>query len=143
MPHIINGVQCRTKIESLQHIIDQAKKGKIGPNAEKGDYRGSCQYTYRSGNHCAVGSLFSEAQLKVIDQEDENESNISILADVFGKKNIEAVTGMTISELRTLQATHDEAFGNYGYTRSEVLEAVIKKAESMLEKALKQATAEV
>jgi hypothetical protein len=139
MPTIINGVACRSKIESLKHIISQAKKGKIGPNAEKGDHRGACQYTYASGNHCAVGSLFSEAQLKLIDQEDENESDVEAVASVFGEKNIEAVTGMTVQELRALQKVHDDAFQTYTLTREECAERVIREAKIML----KQATVQV
>lgn len=137
MPHIINGVQCRTKIESLQHIINEAKKGKIGPNPEKDDPVHSCFYAYPSGNHCAVGCLFSEAQLKVIDQEDENESNVEALASTFGKKNIEAVTGMTIEELEALQKIHDGAMQGYRLTRSARLKEVIHGVNTML----KQATA--
>lgn len=138
MPHIINGVQCRTKVESLKHIIEQAKKGKIGPNVAKGDYRGACQYTYASGNHCAVGSLLSKTQLKLIDKEDENESGVQVIADVFGKKNVEAVTGMTLSELRTLQNVHDEAFGSTSLHRDEAIKRVVDKAQTMLERSLVQ-----
>lgn len=138
MPHIINGVQCRTKVESLKHIISQAEKGKIGPDATKGDHRGACQYTYPSGNHCAIGSLFSEAQLKLIDKEDENESDITVIADAFGKQNVEAVTGMTVSELKTLQSVHDDAFRTYTVTREEAIKEVVAKAKTMLERAVVQ-----
>lgn len=138
MPHIINGVQCRTKIESLKHIIEQANLGNIGPNVAKGDCQAACQYTYESGNHCAVGSLFSEAQLKLIDEGNENNSNIQVIAETFGKNNVEAVTGMTVNELRTLQSVHDEAFGSMGLHRDEAIKKVVDKAQSMLEKALAQ-----
>lgn len=145
MPHIINGVQCRTKIESLKHIIYQARAGKIGPKFNKGD-KPNCNYQYPSGNHCAVGCLFSEAQLKLITQEDEfqssmNEEHIGSLAAAFGKKNIEAVTGMTVEELTAIQKAHDNELTSFGTQKERLekaIEAVVSKAKTMLAKALVQ-----
>lgn len=151
MPHIINGVSCRSKIESLQHIIDQAKKRKIGPNVRKGDPSTSCYYQYPSGNNCAIGSLFSEAQLKQINNGDEwtdhNEESIKGLAQYFGRKNVETVTGMEIGELEILQNTHDRELQAYSKDDQERVknarQAVIDKANEMLEKALDEALAKV
>jgi hypothetical protein len=147
MPQIINGVSCRSKIESLQHIIDQAKKGTIGPNVSKGD-KLDCLYQYPSGNNCAVGSLFSEVQLKAINcstdrWESHNEESVEALARIFGKDNIEIVTGMTIAELVTIQRVHDKALeGVYRLLSQEqeqkakkAVQAVIDTATKMLEKA--------
>ena len=139
MPQIINGVSCRSKIESLQHIIKQAKKGKIGPNVSKRDPTMSCFYQYPSGNNCAVGSLFSEAQLKQINTGDHNEESIGGLAVRFGEKNIEAVTGMSLPELKLLQQVHDEAVQAFAKTDEERVtnarQAVIEYATEALEKA--------
>lgn len=145
MPHTINGVQCRTKVESLQHIIIQAKKGKIGPKLEKGD-KPNCNYQYPSGNNCAVGCLFSEAQLKLIMEENEyqetmNEEHIASLAKTFGAKNIEAVTGMKLHELETIQKAHDSELTSFGTPEERLekaIEAVVSKAKTMLERAVVQ-----
>jgi hypothetical protein len=146
MPQIINGVSCRSKIESLQHIIDQAKKGKIGPNIKKRDPSTSCFYQYPSGNHCAVGSLFSEAQLKQIKGDDSweshNEENIAGVAKRFGEKNIETVTGMSIDELKVLQNTHDKVLQEFSANAAKRInnarQAVIEQAKKMLERAIVQ-----
>ena len=138
MPHIINGIECRSKIESLQHILDQAKKGKLGPNTEKGDGRGDCSYLYPSGNHCAVGCLFSEAQIQAIINEDVNESDVALIVDTFGRKNIEAVTGMTFEELRDLQTLHDHAFGSYLATREDSIAMITSKVKTLLARAIVQ-----
>ena len=151
MPHIINGVSCRSKIESLQHIIDQAKKGKVGPNLSKNDPSTLCYYQYPSGNKCAIGCLFSEAQLKQINNGDEwtdhNEEGIKGLAQYFGRKNVETVTGMEIKELEILQNTHDRELQAYWKDDQERVknarQAVIDKANEMLEKALDEALAKV
>jgi hypothetical protein len=144
MPHIINGVSCRSKIESLQHIIDQAKKSKIGPNVRKGDPTMSCFYQYPSGNNCAIGSLFSEAQLKEINCSDDpwhghNEESIAGLALRFGKKNVETVTGMSVPELTRLQHTHDEALQGFADNDEgrvkNARQAVIELATEMLKMA--------
>jgi hypothetical protein len=107
---IINGVKCRTRIESLNHIIKQAKKAKIGINMDKGDKNDICQYEFNSGNNCGVGSLFDKKQLKWLKKEELNESSITYVAQGFvGKKNIETVTGMKLRELVHIQALHDHA----------------------------------
>ena len=112
---IINGVQCRTGKESLEHIIKQAKKGKIGPSAEKNDSIGSCNYRYASGNNCAVGSLFSKAQLRDIQARGGNAYSIAYVANGgsggigVSWKNIEAVTGLKKPQLEALQSIHDTA----------------------------------
>jgi len=151
MPHIINGVSCRSKIESLQHIIDQAKQGKIGPNVNKGD-KLDCAYQYKSGNNCAVGSLFSEAQLKEINcsadpWESHNEESVDALARIFGKNNIEAVTGMAIAELVTIQRVHDKALeGAYSLLAQQQADKAEKAVSAVIDTAtmmLKMAQAKV
>jgi len=109
---IINGVECRTREESLRHIIQQANLKKIGPKREGED--GGCEYLYASGNNCAVGSLFSKTQLKSIDEAGYNESAIDYVAkDFLGKRNVETVTGMKVSELKMIQEIHDNTLQNH------------------------------
>jgi hypothetical protein len=125
---IINGVKCRSGRESLAHIIKQAKKGKIGANADKGDSFGDCEYVYPSGNNCAVGSLFSKAQLKDIRKHHHNGANIGYVAAVHvGHKNLETVTGLKVSQLIHIQNIHDKYEGK---TR---IEHVIKACEEALQ----------
>lgn len=105
MPKIINGVTCRTRKESLMHIMDQARKGKIGPTEKDDQY--DCSYRYPSGNCCAVGSLFSKQQLKDIKDRNLNDTKVFLLASRVGESNITTVTGMTVRELDNIQRIHD------------------------------------
>lgn len=124
---IINGVKCRTGRESLEHIIKQANKGKIGANVDKGDSYGDCEYVYPSGNNCAVGSLFSKAQLKDIRKRHHNGSNIGYVAAVcVGHDNLETVTGLTVGQLMHIQNIHDKYEGK---TR---IEHVVQACEEAL-----------
>ena len=134
MPKIINGVTCRTREESLKHIIKQAKAGKIGPKGSEWS-SGSCHYKYLSGNHCAVGCLFSANQLKDIERRDFNSTSIAMVAQEIGQKNIEAVTGMTVRELVKLQRLHDlavERCPGLGSVRTSIGKAVIDYCEKEL-----------
>lgn len=114
MTYLVNGVECRTREESLRHIIRQAKLKRIGPKTEREGALGQCQYRYASGNNCAVGSLFSKAQLKDIQAKHANDSGIDWLARrEIGVRNIETVTGMKIEELTILQQIHDDTLQNH------------------------------
>lgn len=125
---IINGVKCRTRTESLKHIIKQAEAGKIGPI--ENDSQRLCLYQYESGNNCAVGALFSKAQLKDLKAKCLGEMSIDYVSETIGKKNIEAVTGMSLKELQDLQSTHDEHIQNGGADLAR--KAVIDQAKHML-----------
>ena len=127
----INGVACRTKRESLLHIIAQAEAGTISAKDKRDARFGQCAYVYPSGNNCAVGSLFSKEQLKDIERLELNEMSIDYVADKIGEKNIEAVTGMTMFELESLQKTHDEVLQNSGFEKAR--QAVIHHAKDMLQ----------
>ncbi len=129
---VINGVECRTREESLRHIIKRAKLKKIGPKTEREAAGSTCEYRYASGNNCAVGSLFSKAQLMDIDARGENESAILYVADNIGRKNIEAVTGMSLKELESLQDIHDSAVQDESPQAAR--NALIKHCEKELEK---------
>lgn len=113
MTYFVKGIECRTREESLKHIAQQAKLKKIGPKTEREEASGFCNYLYSSGNNCAVGSLFSQEQLKDIQARHCNELSISYLATAIGKRNIETVTGMKLKELEILQKIHDDTLMNH------------------------------
>lgn len=131
MPHIINGVECRNREESLRHIIKQAKAEKIGPKVGK-DSTGSCQYHYPSGNNCAVGSLFSDNQIAYIKRFGMNDTRITLVATNVGADNIKTVTGMAITELQCIQSIHDQAVSSGA---EKARQKVIAYCEKELEKA--------
>ena len=137
MPKTINGVKCRTREESLKHIIKRAKANKIGPNVT--DCNASfdnCQYQYPSGNNCAVGSLFSKAQLKNIQERNLNSMSIGYATTAIGLKNIQTVTGMTLKELQKLQTIHDKVLEVKGVAeaRKKVIEYCQKELEELAQK---------
>jgi len=121
VPKIINGVTCRTREESLKHIIKQANKGKIGAaHAKDGGFGGSCLYEYPSGNHCAVGCLLSKKQLKDLQRRELMEMSIGHVSKYVGAVNLEAVTGMTLEELEKLQRVHDKAMSESPLTQAGI-----------------------
>lgn len=132
MPQIINGVTCRTREESLKHILSQAEKGKIGPNLRKGDT--GCRYRYGSGNNCAVGSLFSPAQLDHIERLEANSNCLLGLWShiEIGIANIEAVTGLSVKDLTDIQSAHDATLTRTARPERAVA-AVVNLVETMLE----------
>ena len=128
---IINGVECRTREESLRHIAQQAKLKKVGPKTEREAC--GCEYQYPSGNNCAVGSLFNKAQLKTIKKAGLNEMAIDYVArDYVGQKNIETVTGMEMKELKKLQELHDGVVQDRSPQAAR--DALIRYCETELEK---------
>jgi hypothetical protein len=137
MATIINGVKCRTREESLRHIIKQAKAGKIGPNNESDASSASnCMYEYRSGNNCAVGCLLSKEQLKDLKRQSLNEMSIFYVAatNSIGLKNVETVTGMKLPELRKIQMIHDQALersGGVQMARNKLIEYCEKELEAI------------
>lgn len=135
MPHIINGVKCRTREESLKHIIKQAKAEKIGPNGttENTGHAHDCQYQYPSGNNCAVGALFSKRQLNQIKKQGMNGMSVAYLAtsNLVGKRNLETVTGMKLSELEVIQKIHDETLQNHNIEAAR--QGVIRHCEMKLQ----------
>jgi len=94
----------RTKLESLKHILDRYLAGKLG--ARERGMGGTCRYRLGERN-CAVGCLFNPAQLKDIAERNMNGAGIRRVAQHIGENNIEAVTGMKVEELATLQQLHD------------------------------------
>ncbi len=115
MPKIINGIKCRTREESLRHIMRQAKANKIGPEPTDATRFDNCLYQYPSGNNCGVGCLFDAKQIKDIKAKQMNGMSIKYLSAtaLIGKKNLEAVTGMAINELDRIQSIHDRALERY------------------------------
>lgn len=132
----INGVKCRTAIESLKYIIKRAGENKLGPtklDLTKNSTWDNCMYEYPSGNNCAVGCLFSKEQLKYINE--YNSISIDALSDVIGVKNIETVTGLELQDLISLQQIHDDAADEYReYNHNRISTAVIEEARKLLNK---------
>lgn len=115
MPTIVNGVECRTREESLKRIVAQINAGKVGPRPEEMP-KHSCEYRYPSGNHCAIGCLLSAEQLDYIAGHELNEMTASYAAKWIGKSNLETVTGMQMVELSTIQKIHDTNMESTGAT---------------------------
>ena len=113
MPKIINGTKCRTREESLRHIMRQAKANKIGPEPTDATRFDNCLYEYESGNNCAVGCLFSKAQIKDLKKRSLNGMSIKYITDIVGQANIETVTGMSKKELGQLQELHDRTLEKF------------------------------
>ena len=131
MTYLVNGIECRTRQESLIHIAQQAKLKKIGPKNEH--EHGFCEYRYASGNNCAVGALFSKAQLDQIDAWGCTSTSINQLALVnIGKRNVETITGMKLKELEIIQKIHDDTLQSHG--AQEARDGVRIYCEKELEK---------
>jgi len=133
----INGIKCRTRNESLKHIIEQTKAGKVGPKSSDqhvmfGDL---CSYQYESGNNCAVGCLFTKEQLKWIDDRLLNNTDILDLSQRVSVENIEAVTGIPLTTLYDIQCEHDDilACEMDPEQRKIAQQKFIKYIESLLE----------
>lgn len=95
----------RTKLQALQHIMSEYLARRLG----RSEY-GQCLYRSVEGNmerHCAVGSLFDKAQLDDLVGRGLNHTAIWGVTNKIGRENIEAVTGMSVSELKTIQRIHD------------------------------------
>ena len=132
MPTDINGVTCRTARESLEHIIAHAKAGRIGPSDKRADdgHRHTCLYEYPSGNNCAVGVLFSKAQLEFIRKvEGENQMIGHLARKHIGERNLQAVTGLPMRSLEMLQRAHDDTLSQ---SPQMARLAVMKVAQNML-----------
>lgn len=91
-----------TRQESLLKIRQAAIDGKLGA----ADNKGFCVYEHQN-RFCGVGCLFSPEQIKDIRKRDTNALSITLLSNEIGRRNIEFVTGLTMSELRFIQNQHD------------------------------------
>lgn len=122
-----------TREQSLKKILTYAKNPKTR-------FASGC-YINGLGNYCAVGTLFSKAQIQDIISRRLNCADIEELAFIIsgtdktriGKKNIEAVTGLTLQELRVIQRANDCRIS--GYTQKE---SVKKAVMSLLKKGKKK-----
>jgi len=81
---------------------------------------GWCSYRYDSGNNCAVGCLFSDAQLKWITKRGLDHKLIEDVARAASQKNIEMVTGLSLSDLLYIQSKHDELLGDYSISKAKM-----------------------
>jgi len=98
----------RTRLQNLKHILKQYTKGNLGANVA-----GACYYEH-NGKNCGVGCMFSAAQIRDLKARGLNGMSIEYVTAEIGEKNIEAVTGMSLDELGTMQAHHDTATARIG-----------------------------
>lgn len=120
-----------TREQSLKKILAYAKNPKTR--------FASGYYTNGSGDYCAVGTLFSKEQIRDIISRRLNDSNIQELAYMLsgtdktriGKKNIEAVTGLSLQELKVIQRANDCCISNEARKESvkEAVMALLKKGK--------------
>lgn len=86
----------RTMRESLQ-IIHQAHSDRL-----------LASQAYLTGrNKCAIGHLLTDAQLYDICDDGYNRGDVNTLQKVYGSKNLKAMTGMDMRQLRALQILND------------------------------------
>lgn len=101
----------RTQKQAYKHVLAEFNASRLGAMKD-----GSCVYEYRAKGYppirCGVGCLFSPAQISEIKKAKMNGRGINRLAEEFGQENIEAATGLTMSELFDLQRRHDDAYEN-------------------------------
>ena len=96
-------------VQSLNRVREMFLAGRLG--AADTD---SCVYHQVGGEKrverfCAVGCLFTAEQLADIKKHGMNSGvGIQELAEQFGKRNLEAVTGLKIGDLENLQSSHDD-----------------------------------
>lgn len=95
-----------TRKTALQHILKEYNTKRLG--ATTNTWWPKCVYEAPGDQrHCAVGALFSPAQLADLKTRGINSSGITEVISVIGKNNIETVTGMKSAELVKLQSLHD------------------------------------
>jgi len=101
----------RTRLSALKHILNMLDACMLGAGA--GRAIGGCMYRFK-GSYCAVGCLFTEAQLDDIRKVGLNNVAVDELAKYVGEENLKYMTGMTLDELSEMQRMHDSAFDRYG-----------------------------
>lgn len=93
----------QTKLAALEKVLEGIQSGTVNPSV-----MGTCRYhddvTYL---RCGVGILFNDAQIEDIKKRRLNGASVQVLAMTIGRRNIEAVTGMSVDDLRVLQSKHD------------------------------------
>jgi putative SOS response-associated peptidase YedK len=99
----MHGYPSPSKLDQYRKLKEKALKGKLGAESTHG-----CKYE-AEGRNCAVGALFTTAQLNDIEERGMNAYGVGGLACYVGKKNLEAVTGFTLRELAEMQCMHDRA----------------------------------
>jgi hypothetical protein len=104
----------KTLRQALERIVAYGEKNEMA-------FR---QYLDDEGCHCAIGQFFTPAQLAEIRKTPVlgldatlNSRRVEKLAEVFGKQNIEAMTGMNLAQAKTIQYLND-------FAHSELLPAI-------------------
>jgi hypothetical protein len=112
----------RTPLQAYQHVLARFRAGKLGAMKPTG----GCVYQEEGvDKNCAVGCLFTQAQLDDIKARGLNSSaGVTRLANDIGLDNIEAVTGLKLADLMEMQGMHDKAF--YSKNSQAVFESWLK-----------------
>ncbi len=96
----------RTRKQALKHILSELLGGRLGASDE---YSG-CLYEAKVDGvvtHCGVGCLFTPSQIRSLKQRGLNSYSIDEVEEKIGTKNLETVTGLSMSELEEVQGMHD------------------------------------
>lgn len=102
----------RTRYQALSHILGELVGGRLGAiTAPKHQpWNEGCAYEAvinRQVKHCGVGCLFNDAQIRSIKSLGLNRDDIGEVSGHIGVKNLETVTGLSMSELQHIQNLHD------------------------------------
>jgi hypothetical protein len=89
----------RTGVEAIDRILDGLEKGRTGVAAE---------YCYEAnGVCCPIGFLLTSEQRQQISQAGLQRGPLKVVAEMFGRQNIEAMTGMRLEIAQRLQRDLD------------------------------------
>ena len=97
----MHGYNSPSKLDQYRKLKRKALAGKLGARSQQG-----CVYAH-GGRNCAIGALFTQAQIKDIKECGLNHFSIQCVSETIGRKNLEAVTGFTLKELTVMQHLHD------------------------------------
>ena len=93
----------RTLRESFVIIAAAAKRGRLTHGTISND----------EGNYCAIGSLLTPKQRKWLRDNGYEDNDSDELAKVIGKKNLKAMTGMSLDQIYSMMLVNDDFYRSY------------------------------
>lgn len=97
----VNGfVVPKSKKDAIEKMIEGIEKGAIRPEA-------TCKNKNNAGEMCVIGYMFTEHQMRILEEDGELSSSVAALSWCYGEHNIEAMIGMTIREANEIQNHFD------------------------------------
>lgn len=109
----------KTLRAALKRALAYAKKNNLS----------TCMYRNAVGNPCIVGQFFTGEQIDEIVAAGHNGMSVFSVASKFGRKNIQAMTGMSVDQAEALQRLNDKL----GKTRLiEEISAVLKTGNGVI-----------